>query len=84
MTEHVPVMLEETISALDPREGDLLVDATFGGGGHARGILERLGPEGRLVGIDRDPDAAARAAELAAEDPRFSLGPARTTRCWRY
>ena len=74
-TEHVPVMLEETISALDPTEGDLLVDATFGGGGHARGILERLGPEGRLVGIDRDPDAAARAAELAAEDPRFSFRP---------
>ena len=75
MTEHVPVMLEETISALDPREGDLLVDATFGGGGHARGILETLGPEDRRVGIDRDPDAAARAAELAAEDPRFSFRP---------
>jgi 16S rRNA (cytosine1402-N4)-methyltransferase len=68
-------MLEETVSSLDPKDGELIVDATFGGGGHARRILEDLGPEGRLVGIDRDPDAAARAAELAAEDPRFSFRP---------
>ena len=74
-TGHYPVMLEETVSALDPKDGELIVDATFGGGGHARGILGRLGPEGRLVGIDRDPDAATRAAELAAEDPRFSFRP---------
>jgi 16S rRNA (cytosine1402-N4)-methyltransferase len=72
-TGHYPVMLEETVSALDPKDGELIVDATFGGGGHARRILGGLGPEGRLVGIDRDPDAAARAAELAAEDPRFSF-----------
>ena len=74
-TGHYPVMLEETVSALDPKDGELIVDATFGGGGHARRILEGLGPEGRLVGIDRDPDAATRAAELAAEDPRFSFRP---------
>jgi 16S rRNA (cytosine1402-N4)-methyltransferase len=74
-TGHYPVMLEETVSALDPKDGELIVDATFGGGGHARRILGGLGPEGRLVGIDRDPDAAARAAELAAEDPRFSFRP---------
>ena len=72
---HYPVMLEETVSALDPKDGELIVDATFGGGGHARRILEDLGPEGRLVGIDRDPDAAARAAELAAEDSRFLFRP---------
>jgi 16S rRNA (cytosine1402-N4)-methyltransferase len=72
---HHPVMLEETVSALDPKDGELIVDATFGGGGHARRILEDFGPEGRLVGIDRDPDAAARAAELAADDPRFSFRP---------
>ena len=72
---HYPVMLEETVSALDPKDGELIVDATFGGGGHARRILEGLGPEGRLVGIDRDPDAAARAAELAAEDSRFLFRP---------
>jgi 16S rRNA (cytosine1402-N4)-methyltransferase len=74
-TGHYPVMLEETVSALDPKDGELIVDATFGGGGHARRILGGLGPEGRLVGIDRDPDAAARAAKLAAEDPRFSFRP---------
>ena len=72
---HYPVMLEETVFALDPKDGGLIVDATFGGGGHARRILEGLGPEGRLVGIDRDPDAAARAAELAAEDSRFLFRP---------
>lgn len=72
---HYPVMPEETVSALDPKDDELIVDATFGGGGHARRILEGLGPEGRLVGIDRDPDATARAAELAAEDPRFSFRP---------
>jgi 16S rRNA (cytosine1402-N4)-methyltransferase len=72
---HYPVMLEETVSALDPKDGELIVDATFGGGGHARRILEGLGSEGSLVGIDRDPDAAARAAGLAAVDPRFSFRP---------
>ena len=72
---HYPVMLEEAVAALDPKDGELVVDATFGGGGHARRILEELGPEGRLIGIDRDPDAAGRAAELAAEDLRFSFRP---------
>ena len=75
--QHYPVMLEEAVSALDPKDGEVIVDATFGGGGHARRILEEIGPEGRLVGIDRDPDAAGRAADLAAEDPRlvFRAGP---------
>lgn len=72
---HYPVMLEEAVAALDPGNGESIVDATFGGGGHARRILDELGPEGSLVGIDRDPDVAARAAELAAEDPRFSFRP---------
>ncbi len=70
---HYPVMLDEATAALDLKDGDLVVDATFGGGGHARRILEKIGRDGRLVGIDRDPDAAARAADLAAEDPRFSF-----------
>lgn len=71
---HYPVMLGEAVSALDPKNGDLIVDATFGGGGHARRILEELGPDGRLIGIDCDPDAAERAATLA-DDPRFSFRP---------
>jgi 16S rRNA (cytosine1402-N4)-methyltransferase len=52
---------------LDPRPGEVAVDCTFGGGGHARLIAERIGPAGTLIGIDRDPDAEERFAELAAE-----------------
>jgi 16S rRNA (cytosine1402-N4)-methyltransferase len=70
-TEHYPVMLEETIEALSLSGGETVVDATFGGGDHARRVLRELGPEGRVVGIDRDPEAAARAARLAGEDGRF-------------
>lgn len=71
-TGHVPVMLDETVSALTPSGADTVVDATFGGGGHARRILESLGPDGRLVAIDRDPQAAERASELGG-DPRFEF-----------
>jgi 16S rRNA (cytosine1402-N4)-methyltransferase len=69
---HRPVMLEETIDALALDSGAYVVDATFGGGGHSRVILDRLGPEGSLVGIDRDPQAAGRASDLL-EDPRFEF-----------
>jgi 16S rRNA (cytosine1402-N4)-methyltransferase len=69
---HRPVMLEETIDALALDSGASVVDATFGGGGHSRAILDRLGPEGSLVGIDRDPEAAGRASDLL-EDPRFEF-----------
>jgi 16S rRNA (cytosine1402-N4)-methyltransferase len=66
------VMLEETIDALALDSGASVIDATFGGGGHSRAILDRLGPEGSLVGIDRDPEAAGRASDLL-EDPRFKF-----------
>jgi 16S rRNA (cytosine1402-N4)-methyltransferase len=66
------VMLEEAIGALQLNPDDCVVDATFGGGGHSRKILDKLGPGGSLVGIDRDPEAAARAADLL-EDPRFEF-----------
>ena len=69
---HRPVMLEETIDALALDSVASVVDATFGGGGHSRAILDRLGPEGSLVGIDRDPEAAGRASDLL-EDPRFEF-----------
>jgi 16S rRNA (cytosine1402-N4)-methyltransferase len=65
-------MLEETIDALALDSGASVIDATFGGGGHSRAILDRLGPEGSLVGIDRDPEAAGRASDLL-EDPRFKF-----------
>jgi 16S rRNA (cytosine1402-N4)-methyltransferase len=71
-TEHRPVMLEETLAALDPKDGETVVDATFGGGGHARRVLERLGPDGKVVGIDRDPQAVERASGLL-RDRRFSF-----------
>jgi 16S rRNA (cytosine1402-N4)-methyltransferase len=64
---HVPVLAGELIALLDPKPGDVAVDCTVGGGGHARLIADRIGPTGLLVGIDRDPVAEERFAELAAE-----------------
>jgi len=64
---HIPVLAGELIDLLDPRDGDLAVDCTVGGGGHARLIAERIGPSGTLIGIDRDPAAEERFAELAEE-----------------
>ena len=66
-TTHVPVLAGELVDLLDPRPGELAVDCTFGGGGHARLVAERLGPGGELIAIDRDPAAEERFAELAAE-----------------
>ncbi|HET6885183.1 MAG TPA: 16S rRNA (cytosine(1402)-N(4))-methyltransferase RsmH [Rubrobacteraceae bacterium] len=70
--EHRPVMLEEAVVALDPKDGETVVDATFGGGGHASRILERLAPDGRVIGIDRDPQAVGRASGLSG-DRRFEF-----------
>jgi 16S rRNA (cytosine1402-N4)-methyltransferase len=64
-TYHQPVMLAECVEALALKPGGTYVDVTFGGGGHSRAILERLGPEGRLLAFDQDPDAAANARLLA-------------------
>lgn len=72
---HLPVMGEEAVAALavsgDP--GGTFIDATFGGGGHSRLILRELARDGRLVGVDRDPEAGERAAALDAREPRFSF-----------
>ena len=64
---HIPVLAGELIDLLDPRPGQTAIDCTFGGGGHAELIAGRLGPEGTLIAIDRDPLAAERFEELAAE-----------------
>jgi 16S rRNA (cytosine1402-N4)-methyltransferase len=64
---HIPVLAGELIDLLDPRPGEVAVDCTFGGGGHARLIADRIGPAGTLIGIDRDPAAEERFAELSAE-----------------
>jgi 16S rRNA (cytosine1402-N4)-methyltransferase len=66
---HTPVLAGELIEALDPRPGEIAVDCTVGGGGHARLLAERLGPAGTLIGIDRDPTAEERFAVLSAEVP---------------
>jgi 16S rRNA (cytosine1402-N4)-methyltransferase len=65
--DHVPVLAGELIDLLDPAPGETAVDCTFGGGGHARLIADRLGPAGTLIAIDRDPAAQERFEELAAE-----------------
>jgi 16S rRNA (cytosine1402-N4)-methyltransferase len=68
---HVTVLLEEAVAALNIRPEGVYVDATFGRGGHSRAILAKLGPTGRLLGLDRDPAAVAAGALLA--DERFRL-----------
>jgi 16S rRNA (cytosine1402-N4)-methyltransferase len=71
---HVPVLAGELIEALDPRAGQIAVDCTLGGAGHARLVAERIGATGTLIAIDRDPTAEAAFAQLAAEvacDTRF-------------
>jgi 16S rRNA (cytosine1402-N4)-methyltransferase len=64
---HVPVLAGELIEALDPQPGQIAVDCTIGGAGHARLIAERLGPSGLLVGIDRDPLGEEAFARLSSE-----------------
>jgi 16S rRNA (cytosine1402-N4)-methyltransferase len=64
---HVPVLAGEAIEMLDPRPGQVVVDCTFGAGGHARLLADRIGATGTLIAIDRDPAAAERFAELATE-----------------
>src|SRR3954451_231 len=66
---HVPVLAGELIDILDPQPGELVVDCTFGAGGHARLVAERIGSTGTLVCIDRDPVAERHFAEFAAEAP---------------
>jgi len=72
---HHTVLLHEAVDALVTRPDGIYVDGTFGRGGHSRLLLERLGPGGRLLAIDRDLDAvaAASAGDTRVDDPRFSI-----------
>ena len=71
--EHVPVLLGPVLKGLDIKKDGCYVDGTFGRGGHGGEILKRLGSDGRLIGIDRDPDAIASAPKSLTDDPRFEL-----------
>ncbi|MDO8861388.1 16S rRNA (cytosine(1402)-N(4))-methyltransferase RsmH [Haliea sp. E1-2-M8] len=70
---HQTVLLREAVDALVTTTAGTYVDGTFGRGGHSRALLQRLSEQGRLLGVDKDPAAAAAAAQLAAEDPRFTF-----------
>ncbi|WP_199098724.1 16S rRNA (cytosine(1402)-N(4))-methyltransferase RsmH [Dyella sp. ASV21] len=70
---HIPVMLGEAVEGLAVHAGGRYLDGTFGRGGHARAVLSRLGPEGRLLLMDRDPQAIATANAEFGDDPRVSI-----------
>lgn len=73
MAEHITVLLDEAVNGLALKEDGIYVDGTFGRGGHSRYILERLGENGRLIAIDRDPRAIAVGKDLMEKDPRFTI-----------
>jgi len=62
LSQHIPVLLDEVIEYLDLSEGDTVIDATIGGGGHSKAILEKIGSKGKLLGIDWDKDAIERSS----------------------
>ena len=70
---HRPVLLQEAVEALAVKADGIYMDGTFGRGGHSREILARLGPKGRLLALDRDPEAHAAATALAGSDTRVSV-----------
>jgi 16S rRNA (cytosine1402-N4)-methyltransferase len=70
---HVPVLLAETLEGLRVVEDGIYLDGTYGRGGHARAVLARLGPHGRLLVMDRDPDAIADAESELGRDPRVAI-----------
>jgi 16S rRNA (cytosine1402-N4)-methyltransferase len=63
---HVPVLLEEVIAWLAPRPGQIFVDGTLGAGGHTRALASRIGPDGTVIALDRDPVALAAAEQNLA------------------
>lgn len=70
---HLPVMWTQVLDGLRIARDGTYLDGTFGRGGHARGVLDRLGPEGRLLVMDKDPEAIATARQLAQVDARVSV-----------
>lgn len=72
-TEHAPVLLVEAVAALDVKPSGVYLDATFGRGGHAQAILRHLVAGGRLLCLDRDPQAIEQARACFAADPRVAI-----------
>ncbi len=71
---HIPVLIDDVLELLAPRAGGVYVDGTLGRGGHTRAILERSAPDGRVIAVDRDPEAIAAIAELSTElGPRLTV-----------
>ena len=57
MSEHTPVLVQEVMDLLKPKEGDILLDATLGHGGHAKAFLDAAGKGAKVIGLDADPEA---------------------------
>ncbi len=70
MTIHIPVLMDEVISGLSPQVGDIVIDGTLGGGGHAERLLSLVGQDGMVIGFDRDP-LAVQQALVRIPDARF-------------
>lgn len=73
LDDHLPILLKEVIEGLAIRANGVYVDATFGRGGHSLAILNYLGPNGRLIALDKDPEAVAMAKKNFSKDSRFSI-----------
>ena len=73
---HIPVLQERFVASIVGDPDGLYVDCTFGRGGHSRAMLARLSGQGRLLGLDRDPEAVAEGERLAAQDGRFAIAHA--------
>ena len=71
--QHRPVLLDEVLDALQVKQDGLYVDGTFGRGGHAAAVLERLGTQGRLLAFDKDPYALNYAADRFGNEPRLIM-----------
>ena len=71
--QHQPVLLDEAVSSLNIQASGVYLDGTFGRGGHSRAIIARLTEQGRLLALDKDPEAVASGLEQLGDDPRFSI-----------
>jgi 16S rRNA (cytosine1402-N4)-methyltransferase len=71
--EHIPVLLNETVEGLAIKPNGCYIDGTFGRGGHTKAILAALSPAGKLLGLDKDPEAIKEGQALAKQDERFDI-----------